>query len=68
VGSLEADGAEHALRFRVPVTLHVFDVLDGHAHGTFLDALPVLPEVAVCASVFWASGPCRSGTSLPPLA
>jgi hypothetical protein len=48
VGSLEADGADLALRFRVPVTLHDFDVLNGHAHGAFLDALPVLPEVAVC--------------------
>ncbi|MEP3331393.1 SDR family oxidoreductase [Sedimentitalea sp.] len=38
-----------ALRHAVGVTLHDFDVLEIEKHATFVDALPTLPEVAICA-------------------
>lgn len=47
--ALEADKADIELRFRVPVTLHEFDALAVDTHPAFVDALPALPEVAVCA-------------------
>ena len=46
---LEADKADIELRFRVPVTLHEFDALAIEGHPGFVDSLPALPEVAVCA-------------------
>lgn len=47
--SLEADRADLELRHGVRVTLHEFDAIATDRHGAFVDALPVLPEVAVCA-------------------
>ena len=47
--SLEADRADIALRHGVPVTLHPFDALAPESHEPFLDALPALPQIAVCA-------------------
>lgn len=38
-----------ALRHDVPVSLHEFDVLNPDGFGAFLDGLPELPQVAVCA-------------------
>lgn len=38
-----------ALRHGVPVTLHAFDVLASDGHDAFLDTLPALPDIAVCA-------------------
>ncbi|MDE3237639.1 MAG: SDR family oxidoreductase [Paracoccaceae bacterium] len=46
---LEADRADLALRHSVAVSLHDFDVLDTAGHEGFIDALPALPEVVVCA-------------------
>lgn len=46
---LEADRADIALRHGVAVSLHEFDALDTAGHQTFVDALPVLPQIAVCA-------------------
>lgn len=46
---LEADGADMALRHQVPVSLHEFDALDVAGHDRFVDALPSLPGIAVCA-------------------
>ncbi|MDE3078936.1 MAG: SDR family oxidoreductase [Paracoccaceae bacterium] len=46
---LEADRADLALRHGVAVSLHDFDVLDTAGHEGFIDALPALPEVVVCA-------------------
>ena len=38
------------LRHRVEVSLHAFDVLDSpEAHAAFLDALPELPRIVICA-------------------
>ena len=47
--SLDADKTDIELRYRVPVTLHEFDATATQTHATFLDALPELPTVAVCA-------------------
>lgn len=47
--TLQADKTDMELRYRVSVTLHEFDVLDTQRHAAFVDHLPVLPEVAVCA-------------------
>lgn len=46
---LEADRADLAVRFGVPVTLHECDVLDWAGADGFVAGLPVLPDVAVCA-------------------
>jgi len=47
--TLEADRADIALRHGVPVTLHEFDALSTERHADFIDSLPNLPEIAVCA-------------------
>lgn len=47
--SLEADRVDMEVRHRVPVTLHDYDALDLEGLGAFLDGLPALPSVAVCA-------------------
>ena len=47
--SLDPDKADLELRYRVPVTLHDFDALATQTHAAFLDALPELPTIAVCA-------------------
>lgn len=47
--SLDADKTDIELRYRVPVTLHEFDALATQTHAAFLDALPELPTIAVCA-------------------
>jgi decaprenylphospho-beta-D-erythro-pentofuranosid-2-ulose 2-reductase len=47
--SLEADKTDIELRYRVSVTLHEFDATAPQTHAAFLDALPELPAIAVCA-------------------
>ena len=47
--TLEPEKTDIELRHRVSVTLHEFDALAGDRHEAFLDALPALPEIAVCA-------------------
>jgi short-subunit dehydrogenase len=47
--TLEADRKDIALRYDVAVSLHDFDVLALRTHETFVDALPELPAIAVCA-------------------
>lgn len=47
--TLDADQSDIALRHNVDVTLHEFDVLDLQSHDVFIDQLPELPEIAVCA-------------------
>lgn len=37
------------LRYGVTVTLHDFDALATHTHSQFVDSLPSLPEIALCA-------------------
>jgi decaprenylphospho-beta-D-erythro-pentofuranosid-2-ulose 2-reductase len=46
---LETVRSDIALRHGVDVSLHGFDALDLQSHAAFVDGLPVLPEVAVCA-------------------
>jgi len=46
---LEADAADLGVRHGAGATLHEFDALDLDGIGGFLDGLPVLPEIAVCA-------------------
>ncbi|GAB4266033.1 MAG: SDR family oxidoreductase [Pararhodobacter sp.] len=47
--SLEADAQDLRLRHGVEVTLHAFDALDLAGFAPFLDTLPALPNVALCA-------------------
>ncbi len=47
--SLGADKSDIELRYQVAVTLHEFDALDIVSHDSFVDALPQMPAVAVCA-------------------
>lgn len=47
--SLGADKSDVELRYQVAVTLHEFDALDIVSHDSFVDALPQLPAVALCA-------------------
>ena len=51
-GSLQPDKTDIALRYGVAVSLHEFDALDLGSHAAFLDALPELPAIAVCAVGF----------------
>jgi len=46
---LGADKSDIELRYQVAVTLHEFDALDIVSHDSFVDALPQLPAVALCA-------------------
>jgi decaprenylphospho-beta-D-erythro-pentofuranosid-2-ulose 2-reductase len=46
---LAEDAADLRLRGAPGVTLHAFDVLDTAAFETFLDTLPALPDVVICA-------------------
>lgn len=47
--SLSAEREDMALRYGVEVTLHDLDVLDTASFGPFIDGLPSLPHIAVCA-------------------
>jgi short-subunit dehydrogenase len=47
--SLAAERDDIALRYNVEVTLHEFDALDTARFAGFVDGLPVLPHIAVCA-------------------
>ena len=47
--TLEADATDLRLRYNVPVTCVEFDATDIATHAAFLDALPELPEIALCA-------------------
>ncbi len=46
---LQADKANLETRYNIEVTLHDFDVLEVDRHGEFVDGLPTLPAIAVCA-------------------
>ena len=56
-GSLQPDKTDIALRYGVAVSLHEFDALDLGSHAAFLDALPELPAIAVCAVGFMGDQP-----------
>ncbi len=47
--SLASERDDIALRYNVGVTLHEFDALATGTHAAFVDSLPRLPEIAVCA-------------------
>ncbi|MCQ0090451.1 SDR family oxidoreductase [Roseovarius sp. M141] len=47
--SLVPERDDIALRHAVDVTLHDFDALEIETHATFVDGLPGLPEIAICA-------------------
>ena len=49
VATLEADKADLELRHGVAVTLHEFDALATDTHEAFVQSLPALPKIAVCA-------------------
>ena len=37
------------LRYEIPVSIHEFDVLAIESHGVFIEKLPKLPDIAICA-------------------
>ena len=45
----ESARADLQLRYNVSVSLHVFDVLAIETHAEFINELPELPEIAICA-------------------
>ena len=47
--TLDADKTDMELRYEVPVTLHEFDALATETHVAFVNSLPALPQIAVCA-------------------
>lgn len=47
--ALEADATDLRLRYGVTVTCVAFDATDIAGHAAFLDALPNLPAIALCA-------------------
>ena len=47
--SMEANKSDIELRYQVAVTAHEFDALDITSHDSFVDTLPKLPTVVVCA-------------------
>ena len=55
--SLGADKFDIELRYQVALTLHDFDALVIGSHEHFVDALPQLPSVAVCAVGFMGHQP-----------
>lgn len=46
---LDADILDIGLRYKVALTQHEFDALDTVSHETFVEHLPVLPNIAICA-------------------
>lgn len=50
--TLHTDKTDMELRYRVPVSLYEFDVLETEQHASFIDGLPELPSIAVCAVGF----------------
>ncbi|WP_341861982.1 SDR family oxidoreductase [Gymnodinialimonas sp. 57CJ19] len=49
VSRLAEDASDLRTRFGVEVTVHEFDALATDSHKAFVEALPTLPAVAVCA-------------------
>ncbi|GAA5079640.1 SDR family oxidoreductase [Roseibacterium beibuensis] len=49
VSRLEDDKADLETRHGVAVTLHAFDALDLASHKGFVEGLPALPDIAICA-------------------
>jgi decaprenylphospho-beta-D-erythro-pentofuranosid-2-ulose 2-reductase len=47
--TLENDRADLAIRHDIDVTIHEFDALATETHSAFVDGLPELPDIAVCA-------------------
>ncbi len=47
--ALEATKTDLALRHNIAVSVHDFNVLQTDTHAGFVDALPALPDIVVCA-------------------
>ncbi|MFG6661019.1 SDR family oxidoreductase [Sulfitobacter sp. 915] len=47
--TFEANRMDMVIRYNVAVSIHEFDVLAIDKHAAFIDTLPALPAVAVCA-------------------
>jgi short-subunit dehydrogenase len=63
---LAADAADLAIRHHTAVTRHRFDALEPQDFNAFLDGLPALPEIVVCA--VGALGDQRAAQSDPAAA
>lgn len=66
-GSLGDDVRDIEVRYRTAVSLHDVDALDIAGHEAFVDSLPVLPDVAICA-VGYMGEQKRSETSVEDMA
>lgn len=49
INSLDIYKIDIELRYQVKVSLHEFDALDINSHVQFIDSLPKLPNVTICA-------------------
>jgi decaprenylphospho-beta-D-erythro-pentofuranosid-2-ulose 2-reductase len=49
ISSLDADKSDIKLRYQVEVSMYDFDALDIGTHENFVNLLPQLPAIAVCA-------------------
>lgn len=55
--NLTIDKSDLELRYCVSVSLHEFDALEIQSYATFIESLPQLPTVAVCAVGFMGKQP-----------
>ena len=49
--SLDKEKLDTEIRYLINVNLHNFDVLDTNSHEEFVDSLPQLPNIVICAGV-----------------
>ena len=49
IDQFQPDGLDLTVRYQVGVTLHEFDVLETETRPHFVDKLPTLPDIVVCA-------------------
>ena len=49
ISSLDVDKSDIEIRYQVGVSVHEFDVLNINSHEQFVNLLPQLPAIAVCA-------------------
>jgi decaprenylphospho-beta-D-erythro-pentofuranosid-2-ulose 2-reductase len=52
LGRLQLDAQDCRLRFNVDVSVHHFDATDTASHEAFVEGLPGLPTIAICAVGF----------------
>ncbi len=46
---LQSMKSDLELRYEIPVSIHEFEILATESHGAFIEKLPTLPDIAICA-------------------